>query len=69
MQVLRGKKLVGEILVNPGDVAYVQSVAGDEEFVFELVSASETGRVPAYHFVLSHGYDGRDAPAPGRAVH
>ena len=70
VQVLRGKKLVGEILVTPAEVAYVQGVAAEEdEYVFELVSESETTRVPVYHFVLSHGYDRKDALPPGRAVH
>ena len=70
VQVLRGKKLVAEILVNPAEVAYVQGVAGEEEeFVFELVAAGATDRGPAYHFVMSHGYDARGAPAAGRAVH
>jgi hypothetical protein len=70
VQVLRGKKLVGEILVAPSEVAYVQGVAGErDEYVFELVSATAAERVPAYHFVLSHAYEGQETSAPGRAVH
>lgn len=70
IQVLRGKKLLGEILVAPAEVAYVQTAAGEEdEYVFELVSETETDRVVAYHVVLSHGYDAQERPAAGRAVH
>ena len=69
VQLLRGKQLVGELLVSPGDVAYVQGVAGeDDEFVFELISETETDRVAAYYFVLSHGYDAQNTSS-GRAVH
>ena len=41
----------------------------EDEVVFELVGAGGTDRVPAYHFVLSHGYDAAASPSPGRAVH
>src|SRR5690349_633233 len=70
VQLVRGKGLVGEMLVTPGDIAYVQGVAGDEdEYVFELISETETDRVAAYYFVLSHAYDAQQRPASGRAVH
>ena len=70
VQLQRGKKLVGEILVVPGDVAYVQGVASEEdEYVFELISETQSDRVAAYHFVLSHGYDAQERLTPGRAVH
>jgi hypothetical protein len=70
VQVIRGKNLVGEIVVVPSEVAYVQRVSGEEdEHVFELVSESKDERVAAYYFVLSHGYDAQSGAAPGRAVH
>lgn len=70
VQAMRGKKLVGEILVVPSDVAYVQGVAGEEdEYTFELISEGERDRVAAYYFVLSHGYEAQTGGTPGRAVH
>jgi hypothetical protein len=70
VQVFRGKHLVGELIVNPADVAYVQGVEGEEEeFVFDLVSETESESVSAYYFVLSHGYEPDEGAAPGRAVH
>ena len=70
VQVLRGKRLVGELLIGPGDVAYVQAVAGDEdEYVFELITETETDRIAAHYFVLSHAYEPQDHPGSGRAVH
>jgi hypothetical protein len=71
LQLMRGKRIVGEIVVMPSDVDYVQGEPGesDEEYVFELISESETERVASYHFILSHGYDAEDPVTPGRAVH
>jgi hypothetical protein len=70
VQVLRGKKLLGEILVAPAEIAYVQGAAGEEdEYVFELITESEKDRVVTYHFVLSHGYDEKESAGAGRAVH
>ena len=70
VQVLRGKRLVGELLIGPADVAYVQAVAGDEdEYVFELITETETDRVAACYFVLSHAYEPQDHAGSGRAVH
>ncbi len=59
VQVLRGKRLIGEILFEPEQITYVQGVQGrrDDEHVFELVSETEKGQVAAYFFVLAHGYE------------
>jgi len=70
VQVMRGKKLVGEIFVVPNEVTYVQGLAGEEdEYVFELISETETDRVVSCYVVLSHDYDAQEALTPGRAVH
>jgi len=70
VQALRGKQLVAELLVTPADVAYVQGVAGEEdEYLFELITETETDRVASCYFVLSHSYETPDRPGSGRAVH
>jgi hypothetical protein len=72
VQVMRGKNMLAEIAVMPTDIGYVQGVAGEveDEYIFELISETETNRVAAYHFVLSHGFDAVGEPlAAGRAVH
>ena len=72
VQVLRGKRLVGELLLEPEPITYVQGVQGqrDDEHVFELISESEKDRVVSYFFVLAHSYeDEAEAEAeftPGR---
>ena len=70
VQIIRGKRMLGEIFIDPECVTYVQSYAGEVEgeHVFELVSETETERLAAYFFILSHGMD--EEPAPhDRAVH
>ena len=68
VQVLRGKRLVGEILVEPEQVSYVQGTAGEEEgeYVFELIAENESEQVASWFFVLSHGYETEGAPVHGR---
>jgi hypothetical protein len=59
VQVIRGKRLMGELLIEPEHVTYVQGSAGDreEEFVFELISETEAEQIASYFFVLTHGYE------------
>lgn len=73
VQLIRGKQLVGEVVVDPEDVAYVEAVGEERhgEHVFEAISESETDRVAVYTFVLSHGIaeDEQPAGAHGPPVH
>ena len=68
VQVLRGKRLIGELLVDPDQITYVQGVAGEHEgeHVFELISETEKDRIAAYFFVLAHGYEDELSFTPGR---
>ena len=70
VQVIRGKRLVGEILIPKEHIAFVQGVVGDQEgeFVFELVSSDDTSPSALFFFVLTHGYESQDDPEP-RRVH
>jgi hypothetical protein len=67
-QVVRGKRLIGEMFVDPELVAYVQALAGEQEgeYVFELISETETDRVASYFFVLAHGYEPAEVHTPTR---
>lgn len=70
VQLIRGKRLVGEILIPREGIAYVQGVIGDQdgEFVFELVPESESDTSAVYFFVLTHGYDVQD-PLDSHRMH
>jgi hypothetical protein len=68
VQVLRGKRLVGELVLVPDQVSYVQGSATEEEgeYLFELISETESERFAAYFFVLVHGYEGEGSFTPSR---
>ena len=59
LQVARGKELVGELVVFPQEVAYVQTEPAETEgeFIFECVIEGENAREVAYHFVMAHEYE------------
>jgi hypothetical protein len=70
VQLLRGKKVQGELVLQPGEIAYVECQPGDpEEFIFECITETPEARLASYHFVLSHGYDNEEPISPGRFVH
>jgi hypothetical protein len=68
VQVLRGKLLVGELLLAPDQIAFVQGTTGDQEdeYVFELITETEVDRYPAYFFVLVHGFEDEGEFGPSR---
>lgn len=71
VQVWRGKRVTGEIFLDPEPVTYVEWGPGEQdgEFLFDLISESETDRTIVYHFVLAHGYEEHPAPAHGGRIH
>ncbi len=68
VQVLRGKRLIGELLLDPEPITYVQGVDGqhEDEYVFELIAETEKDRVVGYFFVLAHAYEDEVSFTPGR---
>lgn len=68
VQVLHGKRPMGEMFIEAEPISYVQGGAGDREgeFVFELVAETEADRMVTYFFVMVHGYEpeGEEAHAP-----
>ena len=70
-QVIRGKRLLGEIGVDSERVAYVRDL-GEEpegEHLFELIAGDEGERVALYFFALTHGFDETELPGRPHAVH
>lgn len=61
VQVLRGKQLLGEIVIEPRDVLFVQVQPDPEgeagQFLFELHGGAGEEPYAVYHFVLAHGFD------------
>lgn len=71
VQVLRGKRLLGELLLAPERVSFVQGSPGEQEgeYVFDLFADVEGARDSEYFFVLSHGYDAEEPSTPRRLIH
>lgn len=67
-QVLCGKRFIGELFVDPEQVAYVQTMQGEVEgeYTFELISETETDRTLVYFFVMAHGYEDEIHVPPGQ---
>lgn len=67
VQIIRGKRLVGELLIAKDRIAYVQGSVGDVEgeHLFDLIIEDESGLVTAYFFVLTHAYDQPEVETPG----
>ncbi len=61
-QMIRGKHLVGEIVLSRSQVLFVQAspdVENPQEghWLFELLSGEGAGKVPVAFFVMSHGIE------------
>ncbi len=72
LQLIRGKRLVGELLIDAERVSYVQ-ILGEEhegEHLFEAIFETPTERLASYSFVLAHGFDDEpDSTTHNLAVH
>ncbi|WP_295799536.1 hypothetical protein [uncultured Microbulbifer sp.] len=65
VQLVRGKRLVGEVFVEPELVSNVRITPGEkEEVIFDLMSEVEGEEQVLYYFVMAHGYDVSEAPQP-----
>jgi len=71
VQVIRGKRLLGELGIDAERVSYVEWI-GEEpagEHMFELISEMPEQRVASYFFVVSHLLEDEEPPPHERAVH
>lgn len=58
LQLVRGKDLVGEIIVLAAEIAYVHCpVVETEEQLFECVVETPQAREVVYHFTMAHSFD------------
>lgn len=59
VQVIRGKRVLGELFVESDSISYVQGAPGDVEgeYTFELIAEDDRERLAVAVFVLAHGYD------------
>jgi hypothetical protein len=61
VQLLRGKQLVAELVLEVSDLLFVQVMPDPDgeagQHVFELIGGEAGAPQPVYHFVLTHGLD------------
>jgi hypothetical protein len=70
-QLIRGKRLIGELVLEPERAAYVEDRGAQEEgeHLFEIIAESDNDRYAAYFFVLAHGLEGEPEGTHSGAVH
>jgi len=61
VQLMRGKQLVGELVLEVSDLLFVQVMPDPDgeagQHVFELIGGEAGAPQSVYHFVLTHGLD------------
>ncbi len=61
VQLMRGKQILGELVIEVREVLFVQAVPDPDgeqgQFVFELVGGGGDEPYPVYHFLLAHGFE------------
>jgi hypothetical protein len=65
-QLVRGKQLIGELLLEGGDVLYVQgrpegTPEEPDRFLFELVGGAAEEPFVLYRFLMAHGIEDENA--------
>ncbi|MBX5480475.1 MAG: hypothetical protein IRZ16_01310 [Myxococcaceae bacterium] len=63
VQLMRGKRVLAELVMDVRDVLFVQATPegqpqnGEQPTLFELVTAGGDENFGAYHFLMAHGFD------------
>ena len=74
VQLVWGKLLVAEMVLDVRDVVYVEATPDAEssepgQFVFELVGGAKDEPYALYHFVLAHGFEEEGGAHAGGLKH
>lgn len=69
VQLLRGKSLVGELVLDVRDARYVQWMPDQESsdrgyYLFEIVAGPKEEAYAVYHFLMAHGLDHQEMSHP-----
>ncbi|WP_105101395.1 hypothetical protein [Microbulbifer pacificus] len=58
VQLVKGKRLVGEVFIEPDLVSSVRITPGEkEDVIFDLMAEADGEEQVLYYFVMAHGYD------------
>jgi hypothetical protein len=68
VELLRGKQLMGELVIEVRDVLFVQATPDPDgepgQFLFEMVGGGGDEPYAVYHFVLAHGFEEEGSHRP-----
>lgn len=63
VQLMRGKRLVGEMFVEPELVSSVRISPGEkDDTIFDLMAEADGEEQVLYYFVMAHGFDVAEPP-------
>jgi hypothetical protein len=70
VQVIRGKRILAEMILNPSEIAYVQGrPESEEEYLFELIPPTPEAE-PVFYFLMTHPFEVEETQsAPSRWTH
>lgn len=70
VQIIRGKDLITELVIEPRQVMYVESTLQEENNVlFELIGTIQDEPVSLFHFMMAHGYEEEEERIRPRWTH
>ncbi|WP_428820825.1 hypothetical protein [Microbulbifer sp. MCCC 1A16149] len=65
VQLVRGKRLIGEVFIEPDLVSSVRMTRGEkEEVIFDLMAEADGQEQVLYYFVMAHGFDEPEPEVP-----
>ena len=63
VQLVRGKRLIGEVFIEPELVSSVRMTPGEkDEVIFDLMAEDDGQEQVLYYFVMAHGLDEKETP-------
>ncbi|MBI3182789.1 MAG: hypothetical protein HYZ28_11685 [Myxococcales bacterium] len=74
IQVVRGKQLVGELVLDVRELLFVQVTRDPDaeesgRYLFELIGGPKEEPFPLYHFLMSHGLEEQELGHAGGLKH
>ncbi len=71
VQLLRGKDLILEFVIDPTMVLYVEATpqTEDEQVLFDLVGNIQGEPLSIFHFLMAHGYEDEEGTSARKWTH
>jgi len=70
VQLIKGKDLITEIVIDARQIMYVESSSHeDNNVLFELIGTIQNEPVSLFHFMMAHGYEEEEERSSSRWTH